>query len=270
MNYFYRTSLNQLVGPLPLADICAMVESGQLSASVMVAREGDTAWRPLPEVAAEQGLALTLEGIPGPCPKCGKPLTMKVPTALNRMCPACGRLLRPPVGRENNLWYNFTFALHQYASFNGRSTRQEFWSFVLFSNLIYVVVSLVGMLVCIGITGATGGDALANILSGEVMNLVNMLLTLFFWLPSMAVMVRRLHDVGWSGKWMVANVCAGVLFVYSVISMASMPESMGVALFVLASFGLLACLWMLMFILALMDSQRGPNKYGPSRKYPLG
>ena len=270
MNYFYRTPQSQLVGPLQFEEVCSMVESGQLAVTSLVAKEGDSVWRPLPVVAAEQGRPLSLAGLPGPCPKCGKPLTMKVPTALNRMCPACGRLLRPPVGRENNLWANFTFALHQYASFNGRSTRQEFWSFVLFSNLICLVVSLAEMFVCSGIAIATGDDVLTGMLSNSLFQFVNLLVTLFFWLPSMAVTVRRLHDVGWSGKWFVANVCAGVLFVFAFISLMALPEDLGVALFFLASLGLVVCMGMLMFILALMDSQRGPNKYGPSRKYPLG
>lgn len=78
-------------------------------------------------------------------------------------------------------WY--LKVLKQYADFNGRARRQEFWMFVLF-NIIFSMVA--GALdAAIGSWGAIGG----------VYGLVVLI-------PGIAVSVRRLHDIGKSG-WML-------------------------------------------------------------------
>ena len=80
----------------------------------------------------------------------------------------------------------FLKALRQYADFKGRARRREYWYFMLFSSLItwgLVVVDLV--LAQYGIWG-----------EWEVFS---SLWRLFVLLPSVAVLVRRLHDVGWNG-----------------------------------------------------------------------
>ena len=74
----------------------------------------------------------------------------------------------------------------KYAEFNGRATRSEYWYFVLFSIIAYVIAGIVdGFLV-----GVTGGYPVLSILLG-----------LGFLIPSIAVAVRRLHDIGKSGWW---------------------------------------------------------------------
>ncbi len=103
-----------------------------------------------------------------------------------------------------------------YANFKGRATRSEYWYFVLF-NLI----------VCAVLTGLTKASSEFAILS--------MLYSLAAFIPGLAVVVRRLHDVGKSGWWyFIAFVpCVG-------------------------------------FIILLLDlikeSQAGDNQYGP---YPF-
>jgi uncharacterized membrane protein YhaH (DUF805 family) len=78
-------------------------------------------------------------------------------------------------------WY--LKVLKQYADFNGRARRQEFWMFVLF-NIIFSMVA--GALDAVfGSWGAIGG-----------------LYGLFVLIPGLAVSVRRLHDTGKSG-WML-------------------------------------------------------------------
>ena len=63
-----------------------------------------------------------------------------------------------------------------YAQFTGRASRSEYWWFYLFTLL---------------------ATAVADRLSGTVGNLAS----LAFFLPGLALMVRRLHDVGRSGWW---------------------------------------------------------------------
>ena len=73
--------------------------------------------------------------------------------------------------------------LGKYATFQGRASRSEFWYFALFNFLVNIVLSMVA-----GVLGNLGG-----VLAGLVM--------LGLFLPGLAVLVRRLHDVDRSGWW---------------------------------------------------------------------
>ena len=72
--------------------------------------------------------------------------------------------------------------LQNYATFSGRARRKEYWMFFLF-NMIF---SFIFGFIC----GLIGVPELAN------------LYTLVVLLPSIAVAVRRMHDVGKSG-WFI-------------------------------------------------------------------
>lgn len=73
---------------------------------------------------------------------------------------------------------------NQYVGFTGRAPRSEFWWFQLFIIISYVVIAIIG----IGLLGEAGG-ALVGIFA------------LAMFLPSIAVVVRRLHDIDRSGWW---------------------------------------------------------------------
>lgn len=87
----------------------------------------------------------------------------------------------------NMNWY--LKVLKQYTDFNGRARRKEYWMFVLF-NMIFAIVAMVLDNV-LGIT-------MAKIGYGPIYG-IYVLATL---IPSLAVAVRRLHDIGKSG-WMI-------------------------------------------------------------------
>lgn len=76
-------------------------------------------------------------------------------------------------------WY--IDVLKKYATFDGRARRMEFWMFNLFSFIIVCVLS--GIEVALGIFGLSALYSLAVLL------------------PSIAVAVRRLHDIDRSGWW---------------------------------------------------------------------
>jgi uncharacterized membrane protein YhaH (DUF805 family) len=84
-------------------------------------------------------------------------------------------------------WY--LKALNQYADFNGRARRKEYWMFFLF-NMVFATVVLL-----IDIAAGT-----ANLDSGS--GLFQGIYSLAVLIPGLAVGVRRLHDVGKSG-WML-------------------------------------------------------------------
>jgi uncharacterized membrane protein YhaH (DUF805 family) len=83
-------------------------------------------------------------------------------------------------------WY--LKGLKQYAIFDGRARRKEYWLFSLFHILICVVLATIGA-VAAYVTDFSGFAFLAPIyLLGTLV-------------PMIALGVRRLHDVGKSGWW---------------------------------------------------------------------
>lgn len=83
-------------------------------------------------------------------------------------------------------WY--TSVLKKYAVFSGRARRKEYWMFFLF-NVIFLIVALIL------------DNVLGTTISGAGYGLFYFLYALAILLPSLAVGVRRLHDIGKSGWW---------------------------------------------------------------------
>jgi uncharacterized membrane protein YhaH (DUF805 family) len=112
----------------------------------------------------------------------------------------------------------FVEVLKKYAVFSGRARRQEYWMFTLIVSLIYIGLIVLGLA-----------------MDTEVPELV------FFaaiFLPSLAVSVRRLHDTGRSGWWVLIGIVPCVGTIVTIIFMAT-------------------------------EGQRGENQYGPDPKeYP--
>lgn len=85
-------------------------------------------------------------------------------------------------------WVMKCIKLENYVNFTGRARRAEYWYFQLFQLLISVVIGIIA-----GLSGIDKLSILANIIS----------VALF--LPSLAVYVRRLHDVNRSGWWILIS-----------------------------------------------------------------
>ena len=106
--------------------------------------------------------------------------------------------------------------LTQYATFSGRARRSEYWWFFLAYFIASVVASIID-----GILGVT---------------VLGVILALGLLIPSLAVGVRRLHDIGKSGWWLLIGLIP-----------------------------LVGAIVLLVF--ACQDSQPGTNQWGPSPKY---
>jgi uncharacterized membrane protein YhaH (DUF805 family) len=117
----------------------------------------------------------------------------------------------------------FLDALGKYAVFSGRARRSEYWYFTLFSCLIVFALAAAGLY----IARLTGGPP-------RVAEYLADFFLLLIFLPSLAVSVRRLHDIGMSGWWVLLN------------------------------FVPLGGLVLLVFF--CQDSQSGDNSYGPNPK----
>jgi len=82
---------------------------------------------------------------------------------------------------------NFISVLKNFRNFSGRARRREFWLFYLCFAIINVVFQVLGAIPGIGsIFGIIGG-----------------LVSLVLLLPSIAVAIRRLHDIGRKGIFLL-------------------------------------------------------------------
>ncbi len=83
-------------------------------------------------------------------------------------------------------WY--IKVLKNYAVFNGRARRKEYWMFVLFNVIFAVVLTIIDL-----ITGLYSKSAGIGLFTG--------IYSLAVLVPTLAVSVRRLHDTNHSGWW---------------------------------------------------------------------
>jgi uncharacterized membrane protein YhaH (DUF805 family) len=116
----------------------------------------------------------------------------------------------------------FLKVLKQYTDFDGRARRKEYWMFTLFYTIFLIVASIMD-----NVLGTTFGEF--------GYGLFYILVSFALLLPSLAVSVRRLHDVGKSGY---------MLFVMLI--------------------PLVGVIWL--FVLSVIDSNPGENEYGLNPK----
>lgn len=103
-------------------------------------------------------------------------------------------------------WY--LTALKKYAVFSGRARRKEYWYFVLFSFLISLAFSFID-----GFLGLVAQDSGFGLFSG--------LYSLAVLIPGIAVAVRRLHDTGRSGWWLLITLVPIVGAIVLLVFLAS-------------------------------------------------
>ncbi|MEK9521494.1 DUF805 domain-containing protein [Streptomyces sp. NPDC087908] len=99
-------------------------------------------------------------------------------------------------------WY--LDVIKKYAVFSGRARRKEFWMFQLFNFIISIVLVAIGT--------AIDFSLLSTIYSLAVL------------LPSLGVTIRRLHDTGRSGWWILIGLVPIVGFIIIIVFTASEGE----------------------------------------------
>ena len=101
---------------------------------------------------------------------------------------------------------------HKYLLFNGRASRKEFWTVMLFSVLISFALQLLYTL----------GFAISDNL-GLLLALPFVIFSLGMVIPQLAVSVRRLHDTDKSGWWLVLGFIPifGTIALIALFSLAS-------------------------------------------------
>lgn len=111
----------------------------------------------------------------------------------------------------------FIKAFRQYADFSGRASRQEFWMFVLFNLLFAMAWAFVAGL----LTGLLG-DSFDH--DSDRLIFMYKLIAIYYavtTVPAMAVGVRRLHDTGRSGWWMLIGLVPLVGGIWLIVLMCS-------------------------------------------------
>lgn len=101
-------------------------------------------------------------------------------------------------GPDMNLFQAVQACFRRYFDFQGRSSRAEYWWFVLFNLLLSIVTAGFDILVL----GVSSDGFLPANTTASIITLV----------PGVAVSVRRLHDVGRSGWWIfIAFTVVGLI-----------------------------------------------------------
>ena len=110
-------------------------------------------------------------------------------------------------------WY--LKCMKQYVDFSGRARRKEYWMFALMNAIIAAALII--------IDAGRGDEVLQSVYS------------LVVFLPSLAVGVRRMHDIGKSGWWLLIGLIP-----------------------------LIGSIWLI--VLACQDSEPGVNRWGANPK----
>lgn len=111
--------------------------------------------------------------------------------------------------------YWYLEVLKKYAVFSGRARRREYWMFFLVNFIVGLVLAVIG-----------------RVLDLEILQYLYSLAVL---LPGLGVAVRRLHDTGRSGWWLLISLVP-----------------------------LIGAIVLLVFLVS--DSQPDTNQYGPNPK----
>jgi uncharacterized membrane protein YhaH (DUF805 family) len=202
----------------PVSDVQlkALAEARVINASTLVWRPDFPAWKPIAETDFQFKSSL-------------QPPPLNAPFSSANYQQASYRAVE-----GLPLFAYFTRALTQkYVDFQGRARRKEYWGYQLFQFLAIMALMVIGLMLDFTVGGVT-----MDVKDDSVPTITVVLLILYVlgtFLPSLAITIRRMHDIGVSG------------WVYLV---SFVPYIGGLVI----------------FIMSLIASQVGTNSYGPSPK----
>ncbi len=107
-------------------------------------------------------------------------------------------------------WKKVVF--ENFANFNGRARRKEYWSFQLV-NLLLLIVPYILLISSIANAEATGGLGTLGMFACIIL----IVFALVTFIPSLAVLVRRLHDTnrsGWNFLMGLIPLVGGFILLY--------------------------------------------------------
>jgi uncharacterized membrane protein YhaH (DUF805 family) len=111
---------------------------------------------------------------------------------------------------------------NKYMDFSGRARRQEYWMYALWNTILFLIVEIVASFL-----PQTAGTVLIVLYFLAVLS------------PSLAVLVRRLHDTNKSAWWLLIGL---IPFAGAIV----------------------------LIVFAILNGQPGTNQYGPNPKEVAG
>jgi uncharacterized membrane protein YhaH (DUF805 family) len=113
--------------------------------------------------------------------------------------------------------------LARYADFNGRSRRSEYWLWALFLFLLNVGLSIVQYALMFSTMGVTHDGHMSPATGtgfglAMMINLLKFVIFLALIVPSVAVAVRRMHDINRTGWWILLPSGVGLVALIIVFS----------------------------------------------------
>jgi uncharacterized membrane protein YhaH (DUF805 family) len=146
----------------------------------------------------------------------------------------------------NKLWQNFVDTVtNHYLDFNGRVGRAQYWYYILVVFVLAIGVWLVGSVTT---------RALSSLFSLALL------------LPNLGMTVRRLHDTGKPGIWVLLLLVPGVLMIL-LGAFAVLGSVLGFLLFIAAFATIIWLLWLAAMVVLIyfcaQPGQAGDNQFGP-------
>lgn len=204
-SYYIATPGSTPRGPFPYGSVVDMYHSGQLPADCLVFAPGMADWQPIETILPAEN---------------GTPAQPTVPAK------AWGPIVA---------WR--TCVCHRLLKFSGRASRSEYWYFALGSFLVWMLMYLIIIAGTFTIMMSTKGNGGATALLTLI--LLPALFCLLISLASLSAAVRRLHDVGKSGLWILTTFIPVLGLIFGIV----------------------------LFFFTLYPSD-GPNQYGPGPDGP--
>lgn len=92
---------------------------------------------------------------------------------------------------------HFLSVVKQYANFNGRARREQYWMFILFYVIFYVGLAIIDWILGLGF--------------------LTLIYSLALLIPSLSVGARRLHDTNRTGWWQLIGLIPLIGFIVLII-----------------------------------------------------
>ena len=149
------------------------------------------------------------------CTQCGSLISEE-----DKFCGDCGAKILNKEDNNNQVKYRnagntreqgsfdyYKQALSKYRDFSGRSTRAEYWYFMLYNIIIAILIAIFGVII------------------GDEEGILYFLYLLVVIIPDLAVSVRRLHDIGKSGWILLIGLIPFIGFLWMLILFTTDSES---------------------------------------------
>jgi uncharacterized membrane protein YhaH (DUF805 family) len=153
-------------------------------------------------------------------------------------------------------------SLKKYADFKGRARRTEYWVFAS----VQIIISCAFLIIFLGFVG--GRDLFAV----NSLSILYILYVLAVMVPGCAVAVRRLHDTGRTGWWLIW--VGAFIFSYNLVVSPWFQKAYGFCWYnspcgwypstVMTLAVLVGITQICFFAFTVLDSEPGENQYGPN------